>query len=227
LSARDFAKRSTSEACTKFEKLNMTISTILFFAITELILCLTPGPAVLLVLSQGILHGARKSAFGIMGILIGNIIYFSLSAIGLGVVLISSKSLFLTIRTLGALYLCYLGIHFILKSRKASDDGICPTYPKKRMFFQGLITQLSNPKAIVLFISLYPQFINIEKPAVEQFAIIGIISVIIEFQVLAGYAWLAERSKQFLNKGIFQVIINKLGGIFLIGAGIRLLLMEN
>ena len=205
----------------------MTFYTILFFAATELVLCLIPGPAVLLILSQGILHGAKKSVLGIMGILLGNVIYFSLSAIGLGVVLIASKSLFLAIRTLGALYLCYLGIQFILKSWKTSHDAIRSRYPKKRIFFQGLITQLSNPKAIVLFVSLYPQFINIEKPAVEQFAILGIISIIIEFQVLVGYAWLADKSRQFLNRGIFEAIINKLGGIFLIGAGIRLLFMKN
>jgi threonine/homoserine/homoserine lactone efflux protein len=186
-----------------------------------------PGPAVLLIFSQGLIHGTKKSVSGIFGVLIGNLIFFSLSAVGVGAVLIASSSLFIVVRILGAIYLFYLGLQFILNSKISSENDGQPIYPSKRLFIQGLATQLSNPKAIVFFVSLYPQFISLDSPAIAQFAILGSISIIIEFQVLLGYSWLAERSKQILRKSVFQTIIYKLGGAFLIGAGIRILTLKN
>ncbi len=205
----------------------MDTSTILIYTITEFILCLMPGPAVLLILSQGIMYGTRKSVSGIVGVLIGNIVFFSLSAVGIGAVLIASKSLFIAIRTLGALYLFYLGFQMIRNSNGNAENGESAIYPNKRLFIQGLATQLSNPKAIVFFVSLYPQFISIDQPAIGQFATMGIISVVIEFQVLLAYAWLASTSKNILKKSVFEKIINRLGGFFLIGAGIRLITLKN
>ena len=84
-------------------------TTILLFIATEFFLSLYPGPAVLLVLSQGIRHGGKASMSGTIGILTGNVVYFSASALGLGAVLIASEKLFLVIKVVGAVYLLYLG----------------------------------------------------------------------------------------------------------------------
>ena len=206
----------------------MTLTTIIVFAVTELFLCLIPGPAVLLVLSQGILHGVKKSTTGVIGILTGNIIYFSLSAVGLGAILVASKSLFFTIRIAGAIYLCYLGIQIIRHAKQPTIKKFTTSiYSNRRLYSQGLLTQLANPKAILLFTSLYPQFINVNKPAIEQFAILGAISILIEFPVLVGYAWLAERSKKVFRDSKLQPYFNRLAGVFLIGAGLRLLTLKN
>ena len=80
----------------------MTITAILIFAITELVLSLSPGPAVVIVLSQGMKAGFRGIRRGILGILTGELIFFTLSAVGLGTLLIASQSIFLLIKWIGA-----------------------------------------------------------------------------------------------------------------------------
>src|SRR5690349_14749919 len=99
----------------------MSISHLLLFAATELLLSLTPGPAVLLVISQGIRRGLRSSTRGAAGILSGNAIYFALCAAGLGALLIASKRVFDLLQILGAAYLALLGLKMLLKPGRIDD----------------------------------------------------------------------------------------------------------
>ncbi len=94
----------------------MSLTVLFVFAVTEFFLSLTPGPAVLTVVSQGIRYGAKPSIRGALGILTGNALYFAISAIGLGAVLVASEILFTTIKYLGAGYLIFLGGKMIVAS---------------------------------------------------------------------------------------------------------------
>ena len=88
----------------------MSFRTWSIFMVTELMLCLSPGPAVLFVVAQGLRHGGRQSVWANLGILSANSFYFALSAIGLGAVLLASQGVYQAIRFLGAAYLIYLGL---------------------------------------------------------------------------------------------------------------------
>jgi homoserine/homoserine lactone efflux protein len=134
----------------------MSAKLLLVFAITELLLSLTPGPAVLLIISQGMSVGFRSSLTGILGILAGNVVYFSLSALGLGALLQASATLFQIIRWLGIAYLILLGARMLLRRRteKESVSRRAESKGSLQLFSQGVATQLSNPKAIV-FSPLY------------------------------------------------------------------------
>jgi homoserine/homoserine lactone efflux protein len=198
---------------------------LLIFAITELLLCLTPGPAVLLVISQAVRRGVRASTGGALGILAGNAIYFALSAVGLGALLIASKTLFTIVKFGGAAYLVYMGIVMILSKAKALGDDVAVA--ARHHFTEGVVTQLANPKAIVFFTALLPQFINPHGPIALQLMILGVISIVIELPVLLMYGLLADRGRAFLRSGTRVQWLDRIAGTFLVGAGVKLALARN
>ena len=206
----------------------MPIALILLFAATEFLLSLSPGPAVLLVVSQGIRSGARASLLGTAGILIANIFYFGISALGLGAILLTSEVLFIIIKWSGAAYLIYLGLKMIrdtwIIKPQSSDTILLPS--RRRLFRQGLLTQLANPKAIIFFTALLPQFIDAQGAPAYQFLILGIVSVAVEFPILVLYGWLAAKGGDWLKHSKYFKWLDRVAGIFLIGAGAKLAFTE-
>src|SRR5262245_24345319 len=138
----------------------MPVHTWALFCATETVLCFTPGPAVLLVVSLALTRGARAGLAGSLGILGANALYFILSATGIGAVLLASWQLSVLIKWLGAVYLIWLGLRMLLARSQAplaSDDAPRPPMAPLR---HGLITQGANPKALVFFTALLPQFVD-------------------------------------------------------------------
>src|SRR5579883_583371 len=137
----------------------MTWTTWWLFAASEVVLCLTPGPAVLFVLSSALRAGARKSIASNAGILAANTVYFLISATGVGALLIASERLFSAIKWIGAAYLIWTGLRAIFgHTDVVAAEGVRETRAS-RLFGGGFITQASNPKAIVFFSALLPQFL--------------------------------------------------------------------
>jgi homoserine/homoserine lactone efflux protein len=180
----------------------MTPTTLALFALTEILVCLSPGPAVLLVISQGIRRGSRASLSGAFGILVGNIVYFILSAIGLGALVAASTGLFNVVKWAGAAYLVFLGVRSFLSSEGLQNQGPQDMQDpqRSRLFAQGLITQLANPKAILYFTALLPQFIDATRPMGAQYVVLGVTSILIELPVLAMYGWFAGRSTRWVQR---------------------------
>lgn len=192
------------------------------FAVTETALCFTPGPAVLLVLSQGLARGTGSSVWSNLGILAGNTMYFVLSATSLGAVLLASYELFSVIRWVGAAYLVWLGVTaFIGKSPVFSVSPSTTTPTRRgRVFVNGFILQASNPKALVFFTALLPQFIDPHTGVVTQVTILAVTSVVIEFFVLLAYGALAGRLTEVAKRPRFATLANRIAGSMLIGAGV-------
>lgn len=205
----------------------MSLKLLALFALTELLLSLTPGPAVLLVVSQGIRQGLRSSISSALGILTGNAVYFVLSAVGLGALLIASASLFEVIRWLGIAYLIFTGLKILLSTfRRANVDSEVRidenVQSPKRAFAQGLLTQLLNPKAIVFFTALLPQFVSPEANLAMQFGVLAITSIVVEFFVLLLYGYFADKSRSLISKGRFASWSDRIAGTCLIGVGVSL-----
>lgn len=201
----------------------MSFEIWLLFLFSELVLCLTPGPAVMLVVSQGMRRGFGASVAGGAGVLAVNALWFGLSAAGLGGILLASATLFGVVKWVGAAYLVFLGLRMVISSFARADRGETPQeIPRRgRMFSQGLLTQLANPKAIVFFTALLPQFVSPGGNLLLQFAILGVTSVATEFCVLLAYGWTAQRGAGLLGArtaGIFE----RAGGALLAFAGVGL-----
>ena len=201
----------------------ISFQTWALFALTETVLCLTPGPAVLLVLSQGLARGTGASVWSNLGILSGNTVYFALSATGLGALLLASYELFSLIRWAGAAYLLWLGVTTFLgrSGAPAVTAAQAPATSGARMLLHGFVLQISNPKALVFFTALLPQFIDPGAPITGQLLILALTSVAIEFVVLLAYGAAAGRATALAARPRFRVLTNRLAGSMLILAGIN------
>jgi len=189
---------------------------------TEFVLCLTPGPAVLFVVSQALRYGSRRSLYANLGILSANSFYFLLSAIGLGAVLLASHELFAMIRYVGAAYLIYLGLATIMGRGLAvpTDQNVEETSRAGwRLTGRGFMIQAANPKSLLFFTALLPQFIDPRSGVPFQILILGVSSMVAEFSVLAGYGFFAGRAFHLAQQPRFAQATNRVAGALLIGAG--------
>lgn len=199
----------------------MTWNLWLLFVVTETILCLTPGPAVLFVVSHGLSRGGRSSLWATAGILTGNTLYFLLSAVGLGAVLLASYDVFTVIKYAGAAYLIFLGVQTFRGAglglaRQANGEPVSSGW---RSLARGFALQTANPKAIVFFIAFLPQFIRPANAVAPQVMILAITSLIIEFVVLAIYGHVAGRAASIARKSRFITATNRASGAMLVAAG--------
>ena len=197
---------------------------ILAFALTEFLLCLSPGPAVLLISSQGARYGVKQSIYGIWGVILGNIFYFSVSALGLGAVILASAWLYRGIELVGALYLVFLGGRMLLSvfQKRLPGNEDSPIAGGNHLFLQAFAMQLGNPKAIVFFVALLPQFVTPDGNMFLQCFLLALVSAAIEFPVLLGYSAAAARGKALASGRQLPNFVEALGGTFLIGAGVKL-----
>jgi homoserine/homoserine lactone efflux protein len=201
----------------------------LAFCVTEAVLCLAPGPAVLFVVSAAMTRGTRAGLAAAIGILAGNTFYFALSATGIAAVIVASSWLFALLKWTGAGYLVWLGLRMLF--HRAASPGAPPTVataarPTQRSFVRGFVVQAANPKALVFFVALLPQFIDPTAPVGRQIFILGTSSVLIEFAVLALYVALAVRTRR-LAGARWSGSLERVGGGFLVAAGARLALLRS
>jgi len=189
----------------------MTFETWLLFFIMETALSLSPGPAVFYVVSQGI-RAFPRAVPATMGILTANACYFALSATSLGALIAASARFFTIAKWTGAAYLIYLGIKS-LRSAAASHSialtgtaalgdsdtrgvhtrGVQTRRNERRQIYLGALTlQLSNPKALLFFLALLPQFIDTQRAVVPQMLILAATSMLPECCILLAYGWLAH-----------------------------------
>jgi len=196
----------------------------LLFVMTEAVLSLTPGPAVLYVLSQAIRRGPGKSVWASWGILSANAAYFVLSATSLGAVIVASYKLFFLIKWLGAAYLVYLGIgSFLGKSSVMSlPEAGADSRSGVRILRDGFFLQGANPKALLFFTAILPQFIDTRHNIAFQILVLVISSIVVEFAILFTYGQLAGRVLATARSPRFEKVTNRIAGSLLIGAGVGL-----
>jgi threonine/homoserine/homoserine lactone efflux protein len=197
----------------------MSFETWVLFCATETVLCFTPGPAVLLVVSLAITHGARAGLAASVGILGANAGYFVLSATGLGAVLLASWELFFLIKWLGAAYLVWLGLRMLGSRSRHLAQRDATGGRQAAPLRHGLITQGANPKALVFFTALLPQFVDPAGDIPTQIAILGVSSILIELAVLGLYVAVCQHARGVMHRPAFASALERAGGVLLIGAG--------
>lgn len=188
---------------------------LVFIAIAFLTLS-SPGPGVLFTVTNSINYGVRTALFGISGLIIGMFIIAVISASGVGLIITSNPTIFTALKFIGAFYLMYLGYkNFIKKS--PTQDLLETEYNEKdirksKLFYQGLFASLLNPKTIVFFIALFPQFIDIKKEILNQFLILSLTFCLIGFLIHLVYANFSSIFKEKMLAGNNFSKLNKVSG---------------
>ena len=198
----------------------MSLEAWALFALTETVLCLTPGPAVLLVVASALTHGAAASLGAALGILSANVLYFALSATGLGAMLLASSELFWLVRWLGAAYLIWLGVRMVVGRSTLRSPATTGAGAGRRTFANGFVLQGANPKALLFFVALLPQFIDPAGHVAMQIVVLGITSVAIELVVLVGYGAAAGRLHAAAENPRLVRVARGVAGTMLVTAGI-------
>lgn len=195
------------------------------FIMTAILLNLTPGPDTMYIISRSISQGTKAGVYSALGITSGSIIHTLLAAFGLSIILMNSIFLFNTVKIVGAVYLAFLGIKMILaRKTTAPEPKHVQVMLHRKIFLQGLITNVTNPKVALFFIAFIPQFISPENSSPLPFLLLGL-----TFCVTGGIwsFFIANFSSQSTNKlrgnMKVQLILNKLTGIVFIAMSIKLL----
>ncbi|WP_372767350.1 LysE family translocator [Pseudoalteromonas sp.] len=207
----------------------MDISTWTLYFIAVLILTASPGPSALFCMSKAITSGKRSGIYAALGSLTAITLILSLSFTGLGVIIATSELAFNIIKWLGAGYLIYLGIKaFLSKNTDFALTDMPDENNQQSMqhFISGFIIGASNPKAIVFFTALFPQFINPNESLLTQYLIFSGTFILLELSWLLFYVMLGVKSSKWLFDKGRTAFFNKLSGSVFIGAG-ALLSMSN
>lgn len=206
----------------------MHLSNWLLFCSVALLVTFSPGPAVLLAISNAIAVGPRRAMISSMGNGFGLFIISGVAMAGMGVVLATSATAFMLLKLAGALYLVYLGIkQWRSKTSIVADApvaaGAANPYSFWKLFRQGLTVALTNPKAILFFSALFPQFVTPGEPVGIQFAVLTASFVVCAMLAHLFYANLARLLKTQLATPGRARLFNRISGGAFVLLGLSLL----
>jgi threonine/homoserine/homoserine lactone efflux protein len=203
----------------------MDLQLWLYYLIAILILTASPGPSVLLCVTKSATQGFNYAVYSAFGSLIAIIGIMTLSFTGLGVIVASSELVFTIIKYTGAGYLIYLGFKALISKQENyhfDKNKDINKRDKLSSFLSGFVVGGSNPKAIIFFAALFPQFINTNAPLLNQYIVFVSTFAVLELSWLMFYSYLGHRSSNwFLQKGRAKFFNRITGGVF-ISAGVLL-----
>lgn len=204
----------------------MQFETWFYYFLAVLVLTASPGPSVLLCATKAVTHGFKASIVTALGSLTAIVGVMTLSFSGLGVVLASSELVFSGVKWAGAGYLIYLGFKAFTSKQQtyelSAKDGQKKGVSALSLYISGFIVGASNPKAIVFFTALFPQFINQNEPLLAQYMVFAVTFAALELSWLLIYAYVSSRSSKWLIKDGRAKLFNRITGGVLMSSGILL-----
>lgn len=199
----------------------MELATFYIFLATTFAVVLSPGPAAISVASQASANGWKRGLFGVTGVASANVVYFALSATGIAALILASHLLFSVIKWCGIAYLIYLGISALI-SRGGLKVGEGERRSAKALFGQGFVVEFANPKALLYFAAILPQFVDPSSPVLVQILIMGAVTILIDLTVYTGYALTGDRIAKSGIKGWMLKGLNGLAGSALLFAAYKM-----
>ncbi|MEK1889314.1 MAG: LysE family translocator [Phyllobacterium sp.] len=201
----------------------MTHLTIVAFALVAFIGITTPGPTVILALTNGSRFGIRTACFGMAGAVLSDFVLIGAVALGLGALLAASEFWFSVVKWIGVFYLTFLGVMLIrskgtLELSSAAPNAV-PHVSVRSVFLKSFAVAATNPKGYLFFSAFLPQFIDSSMPQLPQYAVLAVTFALIDFVVMFGYAVLGSRAARFLRTSGALWLDRVCGGALLMLAG--------
>lgn len=202
----------------------MALETWLTYIAAVLLLMSTPGPSQLLMLSNSMANGFRRSLSTAAGDLTANVLQMLAAGLGLGAIVLASENAFLVVKWLGVAYLVWMGVSKLRSAGRArGTDTLLKAHRTSlgRLWLQRFVTSAANPKAIVFFAALLPPFISAGAEFWSQFALLSVTYVVLDGLFLSlyggGAAWIVQRMDERA-----RIWLDRLSGGLLVAAGVLL-----
>lgn len=204
----------------------MSCRFFLVYSITIFVASIIPGPSMLLAFTHGMKYGAKRSVSSALGNVSVTLLQAAISIAGLGTILLASESIFNAIRWTGAAYLIYMGISIwrspAMALAEMPPDRSSSGASLRKMFLQAAFVTAGNPKAIVFFTAVFPQFIDPKAAYISQFGMLMGTGGLIAFGCFMLYAIGGQKIIALFSKAAIGKWVNKTIGTTFIGAGIGL-----
>jgi len=201
---------------------------LLAFVAVSLVVLLIPGPGVLYVVARSASQGYRAGVASVLGLSTGALVHVAAAAAGLSAILLTSATAFGIVKALGAGYLIYLGIRTIFAGRPTACIGIPTPLSSYRLFTDGVVVSVFNPKIAIFFLAFLPQFIDPSRgPVPQQVLLLGFIYVALALMTDGAYALLAGRLRQWLSGRVMRGPLPRYvsGGLYM-GLGVNAALAD-
>lgn len=199
------------------------------YVAASLALILTPGQDMLYVISRSLAQGRAAGVYSAVGVILGILVHTALAALGVGAILQASEALFLALKLAGAAYLVYLGLKMVLARTQGLgvDTPAAPLRPSS-LVWQGLLSNVSNPKIVLFFFAFLPQFVDpASAHPTRDLALLGVIYAGLGLPVKAGVGLAAGSLSDALRRRPQALAwVNRASGAILVALGLRLAATE-
>lgn len=192
------------------------------FVVASVVLLLTPGPAVLYIVARSVKQGRAAGLVSVLGIHLGTIVHITAAAVGLSALIVSSALAFAIVKYLGAAYLIWIGIRTLTAGDPDPEAPSVPAEPLYRIFRDGFIVNLFNPKTAIFFLAFLPQFVDPARGGLHwQILILGLTFMGLGILSDGVFALVAGTAGNFLRRNRrFLRLQRWFAGISFIGLGV-------
>jgi threonine/homoserine/homoserine lactone efflux protein len=189
------------------------------------VIVVVPGPDMALVLQNGLARGRRAAVETAVGINAGLLVWAVAAALGIAALLHASATAFTLLKLAGAAYLVWLGFRALLAAWRGTTGGLREgesRQPRTSPSWQGLLSNLLNPKIALVFTTLIPQFVDPAEPAVPQTLLFAAIFICMGLVWLTSYALLGAKIGTLVRRSVVRRVLNAVTGTVLVALGVRL-----
>ncbi|MFZ6654402.1 LysE family transporter [Undibacterium sp. TJN19] len=210
----------------------MSFTTWLTFFFAACVIAVSPGSGAVLSMSHGLSYGVKRTSGTIMGLQAGLLLILAIAGAGVGSILMASEFAFSVVKTVGALYLIYLGVNqwrarVDVVSKAETETMATTQVPSlRKRFLTGFFTNATNPKGIIFMVAVLPQFISHDGPLLPQLLILGVTMCMIDLAVMHGYAFAASTMQKYFRDPKWLKSQNRFFGGILMAIGTALFFVK-